>query len=112
MFNVGSIILFDICTYCIFTLYYTIASVMRMLNIYSLPLSGPSSWSKNYDAAGGKRQSPIDIDTKATKPKTLPDLAINYDPSRCTKILNNGHTFTVQVEERDTSKAFQFTPIL
>ncbi|XP_072013312.1 carbonic anhydrase-like isoform X2 [Amphiura filiformis] len=64
---------------------------------------GPASWAKNYEAAGGKRQSPINIDTKVTKPNSFPDLAIQYDPSRCTKIVNNGHTFTVEVTERSTN---------
>ena len=76
----------------------------QILSSFFYP-SGPAHWAKNYDAAKGKRQSPIDIVTKATKPSTsLSDLCISYDPSRCTGITNNGHTFTVKVEERQTSE--------
>lgn len=66
--------------------------------------TGPANWHKSFPQAGGNRQSPIDIKTSdvkydaglAGKP-----LKINYDPKRTKALVNNGHTFRVDIDACD-----------
>lgn len=59
---------------------------------------GPCNWHKHFPKAGGKRQSPIDIDTSATQyDGSFKPLRIHYDSHMCSSLTNNGHTFCMSV---------------
>ncbi|XP_782997.3 carbonic anhydrase 2 [Strongylocentrotus purpuratus] len=65
---------------------------------------GPAHWHESFPQAGGKRQSPIDINTTDARFDTaLVDrpLKISYDPSRTKALVNNGHTFRVDIDACD-----------
>lgn len=67
--------------------------------------TGPAFWAeldRSYRLAKtGKRQSPIDIDSKATIKTALPPLRFDYQPERIAAI-NNGHT----IQHDETSQSF------
>ena len=61
---------------------------------------GPQTWQRDYSAAGGKYQSPVDIQTDvavydaALSTEQRP-LLVDYDAHSCSHIKNTGHTFQV-----------------
>lgn len=69
-----------------------------------IPLSllnlGPEHWYKDFPIAKGKRQSPIDIDTKAAlhDPELKP-LCVSYEGATSRRIINNGHAFNVEFDD-------------
>jgi carbonic anhydrase len=59
---------------------------------------GPQTWSKSFSAAGGKHQSPVNIDTglvKYDRNLNATPLQINYNDQSCLQIKNTGHTFQI-----------------
>ena len=67
---------------------------------------GPRAWGEKYPVAFlGRKQSPIDIDTRTTRiDLNLPDLRINYDATKCVTLTNSGRSFAVSARESGTSK--------
>ncbi|XP_071487962.1 carbonic anhydrase-like [Diadema antillarum] len=68
--------------------------------------TGPEGWYKSFPQAGGKRQSPIDIQKKEVKYDTKlaeKPLKISYDPNRTKSLINNGLTFRVDIDACDSS---------
>lgn len=60
---------------------------------------GPNLWSKVFNSANGKHQSPVDIQTnQAIYDEKLNEnpLTIDYDGLYCNVISNTGTTFQVQ----------------
>uniref|UniRef100_A0A8C5NG07 Carbonic anhydrase n=1 Tax=Gouania willdenowi TaxID=441366 RepID=A0A8C5NG07_GOUWI len=67
--------------------------------------NGPDRWADNFPIANGPRQSPIDIvPGQASYDAGLKPLNLQYDPSTCLEILNNGHSFQVTfIDDTDSS---------
>lgn len=62
---------------------------------------GPQNWHKSYPHAAGNRQSPIDVKTaEAQYDAKLGENSLNlsYDPKRTKNLVNNGHTFQVNID--------------
>uniref|UniRef100_A0A3B4AK60 carbonic anhydrase n=1 Tax=Periophthalmus magnuspinnatus TaxID=409849 RepID=A0A3B4AK60_9GOBI len=76
------------------------------------PHNGPDKWADNFPIANGPRQSPIDIvPGQASYDPGLKPLNINYDPSTCMDILNNGHSFQVTFTDDTDSSTLRDGPI-
>lgn len=59
--------------------------------------NGPASWAKDYPAASGNRQSPIDIITKDAHYESslnIHPLSIQYSPANDWNVINNGRSVT------------------
>lgn len=67
---------------------------------------GPQTWSKIFEGARGKHQSPINIESSLAKYEpslnTFP-LSISYDDDSCFQIKNTGHTFQVDGFQKNAS---------
>uniref|UniRef100_A0A4X2LSJ5 Carbonic anhydrase 1 n=1 Tax=Vombatus ursinus TaxID=29139 RepID=A0A4X2LSJ5_VOMUR len=64
--------------------------------------NGPEHWSKLYPIANGNNQSPIDIKTKETKhDASLKPFSVSYNPATAKEIVNVGHSFAVNFEDKD-----------
>ncbi|KAM7122056.1 carbonic anhydrase 1-like [Ciconia maguari] len=62
---------------------------------------GPDHWHKLYPIANGDHHSPIDIKTKEVKKDaSLGLLWITWKPSTCKEIVNVGHSFHVNFEDK------------
>lgn len=74
--------------------------------------NGPDKWADNFPIANGPRQSPIDIvPGNATHDPQLKKLVLNYDPSTCQEILNNGHSIQVTFLDDTDSSTLKDGPI-
>lgn len=61
---------------------------------------GPEHWHKNFPIAKGKRQSPVEIDTKAAvHDPSLKPLSVSYAQATSRRIVNNGHAFNVEFDD-------------
>ena len=69
--------------------------------------NGPTKWAEidpKFRSCGvGKRQSPIDIDTRQAEPGGLKPILFNYSPSSA-EIVNNGHTIQVNLPEGGSAR--------
>ncbi|KFZ49515.1 Carbonic anhydrase 1, partial [Antrostomus carolinensis] len=73
---------------------------------------GPDHWHKLYPIANGDRQSPIDIKTKEIKKDaSLGLLRITWKPSTCKEIVNVGHSFHVNFEDKDNQSVLTGGPL-
>ncbi|NXH11520.1 CAH1 anhydrase, partial [Bucco capensis] len=62
--------------------------------------------------ANGDRQSPIDIKTKEVrKDPSLGSLQISWKPSTCKEIINVGHSFHVNFEDKDNQSVLAGGPL-
>lgn len=62
--------------------------------------NGPERWHEDFPIAKGKRQSPVDIDTKAAAhDPSLKPLCVGYERATSRRILNNGHSFNVEFDD-------------
>ncbi|XP_011374234.2 carbonic anhydrase 2 [Pteropus vampyrus] len=62
--------------------------------------NGPEHWHQSFPIAKGKRQSPVDIDTKAAVyDSSLKPLRVSYEQATSRRILNNGHSFNVEFDD-------------
>nr|ACU30153.1 carbonic anhydrase [Periophthalmus sobrinus] len=76
------------------------------------PHNGPDKWAVNFPVANGPRQSPIDIvPGQASYDPSLKPLNIQYDPSTCMDILNNGHSLQVTFTDDTDSSTLRDGPI-
>ncbi|XP_061925701.1 carbonic anhydrase [Entelurus aequoreus] len=76
------------------------------------PNNGPDKWGAEYPVAGGQRQSPIDINPQAAIfSSSARTLRVQYDPSKSSGLLNNGHSFQVDFLDDDDSCALTGGPI-
>ncbi|XP_068252325.1 carbonic anhydrase 1-like isoform X1 [Nyctibius grandis] len=74
--------------------------------------SRPDHWHKLYPIANGDRQSPIDIKTKEVKKDaSLGLLRITWKPSTCKEIVNVGHSFHVNFEDKDNQSVLTGGPL-
>lgn len=70
--------------------------------VYIYLSTGPSVWYKNFPAAEGSRQSPIDIvPNEASRDRSLDPIIINYDHCTSINISNNGHSVVVEFNDSD-----------
>lgn len=66
----------------------------------AFPTAGPERWHEDFPIAKGKRQSPVDIDTKAAAhDPSLKPLCVGYERATSRRILNNGHSFNVEFDD-------------
>ncbi|PKU28847.1 hypothetical protein llap_20849 [Limosa lapponica baueri] len=73
---------------------------------------GLDHWHKLYPVANGDRQSPIDIQTKEVKnDASLGLLQITWKPSTCKEIVNVGHPFHVNFEDKDNQSVLTSGPL-
>ncbi|KAK4825610.1 hypothetical protein QYF61_001290 [Mycteria americana] len=73
---------------------------------------GPDHWHKLYPIANGDRHSPIDIKTKEVKKDaSLRLLWITWKPSTCKEIVNVGHSFHVNFEDKDNQSVLTGGPL-
>ncbi|KAM6281290.1 carbonic anhydrase 1-like [Porphyrio hochstetteri] len=73
---------------------------------------GPEHWHKIYPIANGDRQSPIDIKTQeAKKDASLGLLQITWKPSTSKEIVNVGHSFHVNFEDKDNQSVLTGGPL-
>ncbi|NWT43278.1 CAH1 anhydrase, partial [Chroicocephalus maculipennis] len=73
---------------------------------------GPDNWHKLYPIANGDHQSPIDIQTKEVKKDaSLGLLRITWKPSTCKEIVNVGHSFHVNFEDKDNQSVLTGGPL-
>jgi carbonic anhydrase len=80
-----------------------ICAIQKFL-FHLFSVSGPATWAKNFEAAKGENQSPIDIVTSdVIEDPSMPPLEITYKPEESVKIDNNGHTFVVNIKEEDST---------
>ncbi|CAH1802318.1 unnamed protein product [Owenia fusiformis] len=68
--------------------------------------NGPSNWKNEFAVCGGQKQSPINFDTNTMHyDETLTPLTLtNYaqlDANKTYKVINNGHTVTVMLDNMD-----------
>ncbi|XP_074740002.1 carbonic anhydrase 1-like isoform X1 [Strix uralensis] len=74
--------------------------------------NGPDHWHKLYPIANGERQSPIDIKLKEVKKDaSLGLLQITWKPSTCKEIVNVGHSFHVNFEDKDNQSVLTGGPL-
>ncbi|XP_025931593.1 carbonic anhydrase 1 [Apteryx rowi] len=74
--------------------------------------NGPDHWHKLYPIANGDHQSPIDIKTKEVKKDaSLGHLQITWKPSTCKEIVNVGHSFHVNFEDKDNQSVLAGGPL-
>ncbi|CAL4104981.1 unnamed protein product, partial [Meganyctiphanes norvegica] len=71
--------------------------------------SGPSHWANSFDMCGGKRQSPINIETGSVKVEYWqPFMFKNYDvPATIMRVANNGHTAKVEMDSKAAFRVSQ-----
>lgn len=76
------------------------------------PHNGPEHWFKDFPIAKGKRQSPVDIDTKAAvHDPSLQPLRISYEQATSRRILNNGHAFNVEFDDSQDKAVLRGGPL-
>lgn len=74
--------------------------------------NGPEHWHKDFPIAKGKRQSPVDIDTKAAvHDPALKPLHISYEQATSKRILNNGHSFNVEYDDTQNKAVLKEGPL-
>ncbi|XP_053874949.1 carbonic anhydrase 1 [Malaclemys terrapin pileata] len=74
--------------------------------------NGPDQWHKLYPIANGNYQSPIDIKTKdVKKDPALGHLQISWNLSTCKEIVNVGHSFHVNFEDKDNRSVVTGGPL-
>ncbi|XP_020851411.1 carbonic anhydrase 1 isoform X1 [Phascolarctos cinereus] len=74
--------------------------------------NGPDHWSKLYPIANGNNQSPIDIKTKEIKhDASLKPFSVSYSPSTAKEIVNVGHSFAVNFEDKDNQSVLKGGPV-
>lgn len=59
---------------------------------------GPETWSKSYPAAGGARQSPVDICPPDLQMLQVKKLSWQYIPENEKTVTNSGHSWVVNVD--------------
>ncbi|CAL4062774.1 unnamed protein product [Meganyctiphanes norvegica] len=71
--------------------------------------SGPVHWSQAFQACGGTRQSPINIETGSVKVEYWqPFIFKNYDdPPMVMRVANNGHTAKVEMDSHNAPRVAQ-----
>ncbi|XP_065161502.1 carbonic anhydrase isoform X2 [Atheta coriaria] len=60
--------------------------------------NGPETWSKSYPAAGGARQSPVDICPPDLQMLQVKKLSWQYIPENEKTVTNSGHSWVVNVD--------------
>ncbi|KAM6349603.1 carbonic anhydrase 1-like [Podargus strigoides] len=89
-----------------------VAANLLKCSLYPSALERPDHWHKLYPIANGDRQSPIDIKTKEVKKDaTLGLLRITWKPSTCKEIINVGHSFHVNFEDKDNQSVLTGGPL-
>ncbi|XP_004474816.1 carbonic anhydrase 2 [Dasypus novemcinctus] len=74
--------------------------------------NGPEHWHKTFPLADGERQSPVDIDTAAVKhDPALQPLSIHYEEASSQKILNSGHSFSVEFDDSQDKAVLKGGPL-
>ncbi|XP_006113045.1 carbonic anhydrase 1 [Pelodiscus sinensis] len=74
--------------------------------------NGPDQWHKLYPVANGNLQSPIDIKTKnVKKDPSLGHLHVTWNLSTCKEIVNIGHSFHVNFEDKDNRSVVTGGPL-
>ncbi|XP_025056025.1 carbonic anhydrase 1 [Alligator sinensis] len=74
--------------------------------------NGPDQWHKLYPIASGDHQSPIDIKTKGVnKDPSLGRLQITWNSGTCKEIINVGHSFHVNFEDKDNQSVVTGGPL-
>lgn len=66
---------------------------------------GPNTWANQYPAAGGEKQSPVDIPSSSAQDDAdLKDrpLFVDYDPYKCKMIANPGYCWRVDVDGKES----------
>ncbi|XP_050797273.1 carbonic anhydrase 1 isoform X2 [Gopherus flavomarginatus] len=75
--------------------------------------NGPDQWHKLYPIANGNHQSPINIKTKEVKKDpSLGHLKITWNSSTCKEIVNVGHSFHVNFEDKDNRSVVTGGPLI
>jgi carbonic anhydrase len=70
---------------------------------------GPQTWGKEFRGARGNHQSPINIDTDATKfddSLVSNPLKLSIEPNSTTQIKNTGHTFQVDADSQNQTSEY------
>ncbi|XP_066234889.1 carbonic anhydrase 2 [Saccopteryx leptura] len=76
------------------------------------PENGPQHWYKDFPIANGKRQSPVDIDTKAAVyDPALKPLHVSYEQATSKRIINNGHAFNVEFDDSQDKAVLKDGPL-
>lgn len=76
------------------------------------PDNGPEHWFKDFPIAKGKRQSPVEIDTKAAlHDPSLQPLVISYEQVTSRRIVNNGHAFNVEFDDSQDKAVLKGGPL-
>uniref|UniRef100_A0A1A8KHL7 Carbonic anhydrase n=1 Tax=Nothobranchius kuhntae TaxID=321403 RepID=A0A1A8KHL7_NOTKU len=76
------------------------------------PSNGPAKWAHSFPIANGVRQSPINIvPAEASYNAGLKPLRLQYDPSTCLDILNNGHSIQVTFADDTDSSTLRDGPV-
>ncbi|XP_032629160.1 carbonic anhydrase 1-like isoform X2 [Chelonoidis abingdonii] len=74
--------------------------------------NGPDQWHKLYPIANGNHQSPINIKTKEVKKDpSLGHLKITWNLSTSKEIVNVGHSFHVNFEDKDNRSVVTGGPL-
>lgn len=76
------------------------------------PDNGPEHWFKDFPIANGKRQSPVDIDTKGVlhEPSLQPPV-LAYEQVKSRRIVNNGHSFNVEFDDSQDKAVLKGGPL-
>ncbi|XP_074841811.1 carbonic anhydrase 1 [Carettochelys insculpta] len=85
---------------------------MESLNWSYQGNNGPDQWHKLYPIANGTHQSPIDIKTdKVKKDPSLGHLQITWNLNTCKEMVNIGHSFHVNFEDKDNQSGVTGGPL-
>ena len=81
---------------------------VALVTVYAVHVTkGPSTWANVAPAANGRRQSPIDIQSKEALFDVklgLRPLKMRYVPANSKTIINNGHTVQVSIDGANSSE--------